>query len=797
MRICTKSIVSFILVAAVVFPLNAQSFLSDRAVNGNQAGFGLTVATAGGDIMVGEPANTYASGHVYVYRKSGSEWTEAQRLAASDATDSDGFGLYVDADTDRMIVTARPNGSAGKVYIFERSNGGDWMEAAHLAVSDMEVSDMFAAYARIDGDYAMVGAEGVDSTGAVIVFHRDGNGTWSEHSRLKADDGQPGDRFGWTFDLDDGKALVSATGRDSLRGAVYAFELDDAGRWQQHSIIAPETLAQGDQLAFNLVMRGGHALLGSLYEDGERGAVIPLVFNADENAWIPMQKIVGFDRVEQSRFGRNVALYPGGFLVGAPGSNAFQGSVHAVSFDPAKGFTGVQVIYPDGLQSGDYFGGYIAAEGDLAVVGMRGSGAARVLEQDASGKWAITATLESATHDGLDMVAGEMVTCNNGTADVFDCGDVDLASFMPVSSMGGDPGIQVNDVWGWEYDNREFALVGRQDGTAFVDITNPSMPVYLGELPKTASSPPSVWRDIKVYKDHAFITADGAAQHGMQIFDLKQIAEVHGDPVTFEETAHYAGIGSAHNIVINEDTGYAYAVGVNSGGETCGGGLHMINIQNPTQPTFAGCFSDTATGRNNTGYSHDAQCIIYNGPDTTYSGKEICFGSNETALSIADVSDKSNPVALSNTSYPNVGYSHQGWVTEDHRYFFMNDELDELGSPEAVHHTRTLIFDITDLDDPILLKEHFGTQKSSDHNLYIKGNLMYQANYKSGLRILDISDVANPVEVGYFDTVPIGDNSASMGGAWSNYPYFSSGNVIVTSGMEGLFVVRAKENLIP
>ena len=126
----------------------------------------------------------------------------------------------------------------------------------------------------------------------------------------------------------------------------------------------------------------------------------------------------------------------------------------------------------------------------------------------------------------------------------------------------------------------------------------------------------------------------------------------------------------------------------------------------------------------------------------------------------------------------------------------MNDELDEMRG--SVDRTRTLIWDLTDLDDPVLVKEHFGTQPSIDHNLYIKGNFMYQSNYTSGLRVLDISDVENPVEVGYFDTVPYGDNSPSFGGSWSNYPFFKSGIIVVTSGSEGLFIVKKKETqLIP
>ena len=120
----------------------------------------------------------------------------------------------------------------------------------------------------------------------------------------------------------------------------------------------------------------------------------------------------------------------------------------------------------------------------------------------------------------------------------------------------------------------------------------------------------------------------------------------------------------------------------------------------------------------------------------------------------------------------------------------MNDETDEVGG--NVSRTRTLVWDIEDLDDPILVKEHFGTTGASDHNLYVIGDLMYQANYLSGLRILDISDPELPEEVGFFDTVPFGEDNPGFAGAWSVYPYFESGVVIVSSIKEGLFVLRKR-----
>jgi choice-of-anchor B domain-containing protein len=391
---------------------------------------------------------------------------------------------------------------------------------------------------------------------------------------------------------------------------------------------------------------------------------------------------------------------------------------------------------------------------------------------------------------GLSAITGDRVDCTDGQAASFGCQGMDLVSFLPIQQIGGQRGVRVNDIWGWTdpETGREYAIVGRMDGTSFVDVTNPSNPVYVGDLPETDGAQSSIWRDIKVYENHAYVVADNSGNHGMQVFDLTQLRDFDGTPTTFEETAHYDRVNSAHNVIINTDTGFAYIVGAGGGGETCGGGLHMVNIQSPAQPTFAGCFADPSTGRTGTGYTHDAQCVVYDGPDTEHQGQEICIGANETAISIADVTDKENPVALSTGSYPDHAYVHQGWLTEDHRYFFQNDELDEING--TADSTRTLIWDVSDLDDPQLVREFFLGNPASDHNLYVKGDVMYQSNYVSGLRILDVSDPANPVEVGYFDTEPFGEDAAGFAGSWSNYPFFQSGVIAVSSMQEGLFLLR-------
>jgi choice-of-anchor B domain-containing protein len=377
--------------------------------------------------------------------------------------------------------------------------------------------------------------------------------------------------------------------------------------------------------------------------------------------------------------------------------------------------------------------------------------------------------------------------CVDGMAGAYPCERIDLQYFMPLSEMDNAPGL--NDIWGWTdpLDNREYALVGMIDGTAFVDITNPLAPIYIGELP--THSTPSTWRDIKVYNNYAFIVSE-AGGHGMQVFDLTRLRSPMDMPVTYTEDAHYAGMSNSHNIVLNETTGYAYPVGT----DQASGGPMFVNIQDPLNPILEGSFSDL-------GYSHDAQVVTYTGPDTEHLGSEIYFGFHgysADGLVIVDVTDKSDAEELSVTGYDCDVYTHQGWITPDMRYCFLNDEIDEA---TFGFNTRTRIFDISDLDAPTLLGQHISNVTSTDHNLNTLGSLAFMSNYTSGLRVVDFSRLDEGImeEVASFDVHPE-DNNAGYSGTWSNYPYFPSGNIVVTHRTTGLFIVKVQylsKNLTP
>ena len=774
------------LVAFGAVPSAAQSLYSADGPAA-RAGFGGALVVNGAEVLVGEPANVMRPGMVYVYRRGADgQWGEAASFGASDGDSGDGFGASLASDGDLLLV----GGPAG-VYSFTRS-GDAWMEEGKLPAPDMlPEGSAFGATLALSGNVALVGAPGVnDQAGAVYVFRRTG-GAWTASGMLPADGIVAGDAFGAALALNGQMAMVGAPTRDNRTGAVFAYENRD-GQFTAAGELPLAGVVRNDRFGSSILIGDGTVGVGAVGANG--GAGVAHAFVMTEDGWQPMVTVGAFDPSPRAAFGSAMAFVGSEVWVSAPAANRGSGAVYAFRMTGDQ-VSGVDRVLAEALSGRVQAGRAIAAGNGFVAVAAPGadSGSGSVVFFDvASGARTAEAVVQSEP-EGFDAVRGEEVGCQDGEAGEWECGEVDLVSFVPVLELSGDGarGIRTNDNWGWEdpETGRLYALVGMTDRASFVDITDLTNPVVVGILPMTEGANGSAWRDIKTYMNHAYIVSDGAGQHGMQVFDLTRLRDFDGgEPMMFDEDALYTNVASTHNIVINEGSGFAYAVGAGGGGETCGGGLHMIDIRNPKEPTFAGCFADPQTGRASTGYSHDAQCVNYVGPDADYAGAEICMGANETALSIADVTDKANPIAVSRASYPSVGYSHQGWLTDDHRYFYLNDELDELQG--LANRTRTMIWDVSDLDDPQLIAEHLGTQESSDHNLYVVGNLMYQSNYQSGLRILDISQPEAPTEVAYFDTVPYGDNGAGFGGSWSNYPFFSNGIVIITSGNEGLFLVR-------
>ncbi|HKU36658.1 MAG TPA: choice-of-anchor B family protein, partial [Polyangiales bacterium] len=326
----------------------------------------------------------------------------------------------------------------------------------------------------------------------------------------------------------------------------------------------------------------------------------------------------------------------------------------------------------------------------------------------------------------------------------------------------------------------EIAIVGLDNGTAFVDLSKPRCPVIVGRLPSTTGRSQS--RDVKAIGDYALVVAE-IQNHGMQIFDMKKLGTTAATGMLMPDLIYRGVDGNAisngHNVVVNEAAKMVYIVGARG---SCDLGLHMIDFKDPMNPKFAGCGTKGHV-------VHDALCLVYKGPDKEHEGKEICvtFDGENKRFSVIDTTDKAAPKVISRLVYQGGVYSHQGWFTEDMTTMLLSDELDESSNK---HNTKTYVFDMRDLDAPKALKTYEWNSTAIDHNVYIKGQRAYFANYTEGFRMLDVSQAASATfkEVGFFDTNPK-STATQMSGAWTAFPFYSSGVVIVGDMLSGLFIL--------
>ena len=382
----------------------------------------------------------------------------------------------------------------------------------------------------------------------------------------------------------------------------------------------------------------------------------------------------------------------------------------------------------------------------------------------------------------IPVISAEVTPCENGFAGEYPCSNYALVNRISLANLGTN---FANDNWGWTdpVSGKEYVLQGLRNGVAFLDISDPSAMRYIGKLP--TASEESIWRDIKVYSNHAYVVSE-ANGHGLQVFDLTRLRD-QTEFQTFTADAVLNSFSRAHNIAINESTGFAYVIGARANGVAYySGGPVFIDINSPAMPQEIGGYGESS-------YTHDAHIVTYQGPDPDYQDREILFGSNSDGgennkVVVVDVTDKSEPRLISQTTYGNGGYTHQGWVDPDQRFFYLGDELDEI---RYGNNTRTLVFDMSDLDNPVLHYTYDGVTAAIDHNAYVKDNSLFISNYTAGFREIDVSGIleGQMQEVGFFDTYPA-NNNASFDGVWNVYPFFESGLIAISDSDRGLFLVQ-------
>ncbi len=369
-----------------------------------------------------------------------------------------------------------------------------------------------------------------------------------------------------------------------------------------------------------------------------------------------------------------------------------------------------------------------------------------------------------------------------GDACQFDASGVQLSGRIPLRGFPIGFSSAANEMWGYVSPaGEEYGIIGFRNGTAFVRVTNPLAPGLAGYIDGAGVN--QTWRDMAVFGEYAYIISDGAGV-GLQIVDLTGI---DNDVITLANTTTLGvGFNGGHNVFINESSGFLY-LGIPD--LDSGLGLTAVDLNtDPVDPTVAGTWEDTEFGVR----CHDFQVLSYtSGP---FAGREIayCFAEDD-GLRIVDVTSKTGMFRLAKLFYPNTTYSHQGWITEDRQYLLIGDELDERDVP-AVSTTTTYVVDVSDPSAPVFTTSFTNGLPAIDHNLMVRGDFVYQANYSSGLRIFSICNINNVQEIGHLDTHPESDGTVFVG-AWGVYSRLPSGTVMVSDIQRGLFVLEPSSAL--
>ncbi len=324
-----------------------------------------------------------------------------------------------------------------------------------------------------------------------------------------------------------------------------------------------------------------------------------------------------------------------------------------------------------------------------------------------------------------------------------------LANFTFPASRG-----DMNDIWGYvDTLGNEYAIIGMQDGVAIVDVSIPTAPVEVFYT----SGANSIWRDIKVWNKHAYITNESSG--GLMIIDMTNLPGT----LTTANVSNYGGntypFTKAHDIFIDEN-GVGYIMGSNNG---VGGAIILDLATNPNSPTELGRYNDF--------YLHDGMAR----GDTLW-GAAI----NDGFFAVIDVSNKATPVTMATHASPS-SFTHNVWISDDGKTLFTTDEKSNafIGAYDVSN-----LSNITELDK---IQSNPG-QLVIPHNAFFINNFVATSYYRDGVVLFDVSQPSNMVEVGHYDTSPqfSGDG---YNGCWGVYPWLPSGNIIASDIENGLFVL--------
>jgi len=356
--------------------------------------FGFSVAISGTSALVGayldNQPGVLKAGSAYVFTRSGSVWSQEQKLVAADGSASDFFGFSVGISGDTSVIGAiqdEPVGSPanaqhGSAYIFTRS-GGVWSLQQKLVAADAQIGANYGYHVALEADTALIGSPAADvssvtDSGAAYVHVRSGT-TWTQQRKLTpvpSTDASAGDRFGQAVALSGETALMGAFSDDHVGvtngGSAYVF-LRSGTTWSQQAKLVASDTATDNRLGSAVALDGDIAVLGApdpiLLAPGPGSAY---VFTRSGSSWAQQAKLQAADGDIGQRYGTAVAISGGTLLSGAPyqrsGAGEEAGSAYVYVLSTGSWSLQQKLSAGDGA-SRDVFGLSVAASGSSVLAG--------------------------------------------------------------------------------------------------------------------------------------------------------------------------------------------------------------------------------------------------------------------------------------------------------------------------------------------------------------------------------------------------------------------------------------------